>query len=203
MAQPGIREALYLGGVDFDRGPASVVPSWLKAQTRDRARDGTLYVDSLQPEDGYPVLMAKLDLSLSWESMCADDILRVNRMIAKGGPFDVCVWQYISEAFYVASGVTLAGSLLRRNALTAHPDPPTNAATNYPVIATRGSGASFTATLGTPSSAGVTPWTSAVTSAGETVTIDYVPVFRMYVAEGQESFTQPHRQGQTLRLEEM
>lgn len=203
MAQPGIREAIYLGGVDFDRGPASVVPEWLKAQTRDRARDGTLYVDSLQPEAGYPVLMSKLGLSLSWDSMCADDILRVNRMIAKGGPLDACYWKYHTEAFYVASGATLAGYLLRRNALTTVSPLPTGAATNYPIVATRGSGAPFAVTLGTPTSAGVTPWTSAVTSAGETVTIDYVPVFRMYVAEGQESFAQPHRQGQTLRLEEM
>jgi len=203
MAQPGIREALYLGGVDFDRGPSSVVPAWLKAQTRDRARDGTLYVDSLQAEPGYPVLMAKLDLSLAWDSMCADDILRVNRMIAKGGPFDVCIWQYYTEAFYVASGSTLAGYLLRRNALTTVSPLPTGAAGNYPVVATRGSGASFAITLGTPTDEGVTPWSSIVSSIGETVTIDYVPVFRMYVAEGQESFSQPHRQGQTLRLEEM
>lgn len=203
MAQPGIREAIYLGGVDFDRGPASVVPEWLKAQTRDRARDGTLYVDSLQPEAGYPVLMSKLGLSLSWDSMCADDILRVNRMIAKGGPFDVCYWKYHTEAFYVASGATLAGYLLRRDALTTISPLPTGAATNYPIVATRGSGAPFAVTLGTPTAAGVTPWLSVVSSAGETVTIDYVPVFRMYVAEGQESFPQPHRQGQTLRLEEM
>lgn len=203
MARPGIVESVYLGGVAFDRGPSSVVPTWLKAQTRDRARDGTLYVDSLQPAGGYPVLMAKLDLALSWDSMCADDILRVNRMIAKGGPFDVCFWKYLTEAFYVASGSTLEGYLLRRDALTTISPLPTGAASNYPVIATRGSGATFTATLGTPSSAGVTPWTSAVSSSGETVTIDYVPVYRMYVAEGQESFSLPHRQGQTLRLEEM
>ncbi len=38
MAQPGIREALYLGGVTLTRGPSSVVPTWLKAQTRDRIK---------------------------------------------------------------------------------------------------------------------------------------------------------------------
>lgn len=203
MAQPGIREALYLGGVTLTRGPSSISPTWLKAQTRDRARDGSLYVDSLQPEAGHPVIMAKLDLSLAWDSLCAADIAALNALISYGGPIDVCIWQYLTEAFYVTAGDLLAGSLLRRNALTVISPLPTNAATNYPVAPVRGSGATFSATLGTPSAAGVTPWTSAVTSAGETCTIRYAPVFRMYVAEAQESFSEPHRQGQTLRLEEM
>ena len=205
MARPGIVEAVYLNGVSFDRGPSSVTPTWLVAQSRDRGRDGSLHVDSLQAETGYPVITTKLDLVLGWESMCADDILRVSRMIAQGGPFNVCFWRYLAEAFYLASGATLAGYLMRRNALTTVSPLPTGAASNYPVVGTRGDGTTaFTPTLGTPdATTGVTAWTNAATSSGETVTIDYVPVYRMYVAEGQESFSQPHRQGQTLRLEEM
>jgi hypothetical protein len=203
MARPGIVESVYLNGVAFDRGPSSVVPNWLTAQSRARGRDGALYIDSLQPEATYPVLTAKLDLSLSWDSMCADDILRVNRMIAQGGPFDICYWRYLTEAFAVAAGLTLAGTLARRNALTVVSPLPTGAAANYPVIGTRGDGTTaFTPTLGAVSNYR-TPWTNAAVSAGETVTVDYVPVFRMYVVAGQESFTQPHRQGQTLRFEEM
>mgnify|MGYP001769214396 CR=1 FL=1 len=184
MAQPGIREALYLGGVTLTRGPSSVQPTWLKAQTRDRARDGSLYVDSLQPVAGYPVIMAKLDLSRAWDSLCTADITALNSLISYGGPIDVCFWRYVTEAFYVASGTALGGSLLRRNALTTVTPLPPGAAANYPVLPVRGSGASFTATLGTPdATTGVTPWTSAVTSAGETATITYAPVYRMYVAE--------------------
>lgn len=205
MARPGIVEAVYLNGVAFDRGPSAVTPTWLKAQSRERGRDASLHVDSLQAETGYPVITTKLDLSLAWDAMCADDILRVNRMIAKGGPFDICIWRYLTEAFYVASGSTLAGSIQRRNALTTVTPLPTGAAANYPVVGTRGDGTTaFTPTLGTPhSTTGVTAWTNATVSTGETVTIDYVPVYYMYVAEGQESFSQPHRQGQTLRLEEV
>lgn len=204
MANPGIREKVYLGGIALVAGPADVTPTWLKAQTRDRARDGSLYVDSLQPAAGYPVIMAKLDLTLGWESLCAADIAALNALISYGGPIDVCFWRPITEAFYVAAGTLLSGSLLRRNALTTIAPLPTGATTNYPVTPVRGSGASFSATLGTPdATTGVTPWTSAVTSSGETATITYAPVFRMYVAESQESFSQPHRQGQTLRLEEM
>lgn len=204
MARPGIVEAVYLNGVAFDRGPSSVEPQMTTAQSRARARDGALHIDSLQPETGYPVITAKLDLSLAWESMCADDILRVNRMIAKGGPFDVCFWQYITEAFYLAAGATLSGTLARRNALTVVSPLPPFAAANYPVIGTRGDGSTaFTPTLGTPDANGRTTWTNAATSTGETVTVDYVPVYRMYVVAGQPSFSMPHRQGQTLRLEEM
>ena len=205
MAHPGIREAVYLDGITFTRGPSGVTPTWLKAQTRDRARDGSLYVDSLQPAAGYPVVMAKLSLALSWDAMCAADILAANRMIAIGGPFDVCIWRYVSEAFYCASGAAVAGYMLRRDALTTITPLPSGAAANYPIIGLRGDGVTtFTPVLGTPdATTGVTPFSSVATSTGETVTVDYVPVYRMYVAEGQESFDSPHRQGQTLRLEEM
>lgn len=205
MAQPGVREKVYLGGIALVAGPSGVTPTWLKAQTRDRARDGSLYVDSLQAVAGYPVIMAKLNLALSWTSMCSADIARINALISYGGPIDVCIWQYLTEAFYVAPGDLLAGSLLRRDALTtiAAPNLPVNAATNYPVSPVRGSGATFTATLGAPSAAGVTPWTSAVTSSGETCTIAYAPVYRMYVAESQESFPEESKHAQTLVLEEM
>lgn len=203
MAQPGVREKVYLGGIALVAGPSGVTPTWLKAQTRDRARDGSLYVDSLQPEAGYPVIMAKLNLSLTWASMCAADIAAVNRLISYGGPIDVCIWQYVTEAFYVAAGELLSGSLLRRDALTVISPLPTGATTNYPVAPVRGSGATFSATLGTPATSGVTPWTSAVTSAGETCSIRYAPVFRMYVAESQESFPEEAKQAQALVLEEM
>jgi hypothetical protein len=203
MAQPGIREAVYLGGAALVAGPSIVTPTWLKAQTRDRARDGSLYVDSLQPETGYPVIMAKLDLQLGWDTLCAADIATINGLISWGGPLDVCIWKYVTEAFYVAAGTAFGGSLLRRDALTTISPLPAGAASNYPVTAKDGSGAALTIALGTPSSTGVTPWTCAAVSTGETATVMYVPVFRMYVAESQESFQQPHRQGQTLRLEEM
>ncbi len=204
MAQPGIREAVYLDGAALVAGPSSVSPTWLKAQTRDRARDGSLYVDSLQPEAGYPVIMAKLELSLGWETLCAADIATLNEIIARGGPLDVCIWRPVTEAFYVASGSAFSGSLLRRNALTTITPLPTGAAANYPVTAKDGNGAALTVVLGTPDvTTGVTPWTCATASTGETATISYAPVYRMYVAESQEAFSQPHRQGQTLRLEEM
>lgn len=203
MAQPGIREKVYLDGVALVAGPSVVTPTWLKAQTRDRARDGSLYVDSLQPDAGYPVIMSKLDLTLGWETMCAADIAAVNRLISYGGPVDVCIWQYVTEAFYVDSGVAFSGYLLRRNALDTIAPLPAGATSNYPLVALDGSGAALTISLGTPTAAGVTPWTCASISTGETATIAYAPVFRMYVAESQEAFSQPHRQGQTLRLEEM
>lgn len=203
MAEPGIRYAIYLGGLPITRGPSSVTPTWLKAQTRDRARDGSLYVDSLQSSDAAPLIMAKLDLSLAWDTLCDADIAAINGLISYGGPVDVCIWQYVTESFYVPSGSSYAGSLSRRNALTTISPLPTGAAADYPVAATKG-GSTLSVTLGTPdSTTGVTPWTATGTSSGERVTIRYCPVYRMYTAESQESFAIPHRQGQTLRLEEM
>ncbi len=201
---PGIREDLYIGGVVWAKPPQEVVPTWLDAKESTRARTGKLYVDFLQPEAGWPVVTRKLSLTLSWPTMTPADIRAANGILARGTQaLDVCTWVEISEAFWFAAGLSFAGSLKRRNALSVVSPLPPLAATRHAVSAVRGDGSALSVTLGTADADGITPWTASGTSTGEYVTISYSPVYYMTPAEGQEAFPQAHEQSQTLRLEEL
>lgn len=203
----GLRLPLYLDRFAFARKPFVVSVQRNVAEDARRARDLTLYVDSLQPETGYPTTLNKLSLELAWRgTMTGADIRLVNDMIAIRGPFDVCLWEEVSEAFFLAAGVPLAGYLPRRNALTVVsplPGPPGYAAAQFAVTGARGDGTAFTPTLGTPDADGVTPWTVTGTSVGETVVVRCAPVYRMRIISGQPAFESPHKRTQTLGLEEM
>lgn len=200
---PGIREELYLGGMTFARNPL-VVPTWFEAKESARSRDGSLYMDFLQPETGWPVTTNKLSLALSWGTMVADDIRAANGILARGPQaIDVCTWVEISEAFWIPASDAFAGYLKRRNALTVISPLPSLAATRHAVSAVRGDGSSLAISLGTPAADGITPWSASGASVGEYVTISYTPVYRMAVADGQQAFPRAHEQSQTLTLEEM
>lgn len=198
---PGIREDLYVEGVAFVRTPLDVTPRWMTARDDKRSRLADLYRDSLQPDASWPVTLAKQELTLAWSSMVPEDIRAINGLLARDGIVSVCNWIEISEAFWFAAGSSLAGTLLRRNALTVISPLPPLAATRHAVSATRGDGSALTVTLGTPDAYGRTSWTASGTSVGEYVTINYTPVYRMVAADGQ--ITLPRgQQGQTLVLVE-
>lgn len=200
---PGIREELYCGGGTFARTPL-IVPTWYEAKESSTARDGSDFIDFLQPEIGWPVVTTKLSLALSWEAMVAEDIRMANGILARGTQaIDVCTWVEISEAFYFATGASFSGTLKRRNALTVVSPLPPLAATRHAVAAIRGNGSALTVTLGTPDAKGRTPWTAAGTSTGEYVTIAYTPVYVMAVSDGQQAFPRAQVQTQTLNLREL
>jgi hypothetical protein len=203
MPRPGQRTALYIsGGFTFYRKPRIDAPDFQKAQSEERSRTGKLYRDSLQPKAGWPVVLTKLALPLSWTLMAGSDIRAANDIIAIEGPFDVCYWKEISESFYVAAGDPLEGFLQRRSVLDVVSPLPPNAATLYPVTGRRGDGSAMTVTLGTPDADGVTPWSAPGTSTGEKVLVRYTPVFIMSVDEGQTTFPQPQAESQTLTFRE-
>lgn len=200
----GLRLGLYLGGLSFTRKPFVSNIQRNESEDSERSRDLTLYTDALQPEPGYPKLITKLSLTLAWgATMTGADIRKVNDMIAIRGPFDVCLWEEISEAFWIDAGEPFAGYLTRRNALTTISPLPTGAATEFAVTAARGDGSALSVTLGTPDAQGVTPWTASGTSLGENVVVRYAPVYRMRVVTDQPTFSYPHLRSETLGLEEM
>lgn len=203
--RPGQRTGLWIsGGFTFNRKPRINTPQYLPAEETTRARNGKLFWDSLQPEEGWPTPLTKLLLPLSWGLMTGADIRTANDIIAIRGPFDIVFWQEISEAFWIDSGESLAGYVTRRSALDVVPAPslPVNAATLYGISGRRGDGTSMTVTLGTPDEDGITPWTAPGTSAGEKVVVRITPAFRARVVEGQAAFPQPFVQAQTLTFEE-
>lgn len=200
---PGIREELYCGGGTFARTPV-VVPTWYEAKESSTGRDGSDYIDFLQPETGWPVVTTKLALVFSWSAMVAEDIRMANGILARGTQaIDVCTWLEISEAFYFAAGASFSGYLKRRNALTVVSPLPPLASTRHAVAAVRGDGSALTVTLGAPSAKGITPWTAVGTSVGEYVTIAYTPVYRMAVGDGQQALPAAQVQAQTFNLREL
>ena len=200
----GLRLGLYLGGFSFTRKPFVQNVQRNESEDSERARDLTLYTDALQPAPGYPKLITKLSLTLAWgKTMTGLDIRKVNDMIALRGPFDVCLWEEISEAYWIDAGEPLGGYLTRRNALAVISPLPTGAATEFAVTAARGDGSALTVSLGTPDANGVTPWTASGTSVGEHVLVRIPPVYRMRVVTNQPTFSSPHLRSETLGLEEV
>ena len=207
MPRAGLRTPLYLDRFAFLQKPQVVSVQRNVAEDVKRSRDLTMRVDSLQSEAGYPTTATKLSLEVAWSGvMRGADIRTVNDMIAIRGPFDVCLWEEIVEAFALLAGAPLAGTLSRRNALTVVsplPGAPGKAAAEFAVTAARGDGTPFTPTLGTADAYGRVPWTAAGISAGETVVVRYAPVYRMRVITEQPAFENPHKRTQSLGLEEM
>lgn len=204
MPRPGQRNALYIsGGFTFYRKPRVGQPEFMRALESTRSRTGKRFTDSLQPAAGWPIVLTKLRLPLSWTLMAGSDIQAVNDIIAIREPFDVCYWKEISEAFYVAAGDPLSGYLTRRSALDVVFPLPPRAATLYPVTGRRGDGSAVTVTLGAPDADGVTPWSAPGTSVGEYVIIRITPVFRMGVDADQTTFPQPQSESQDLTFVEL
>jgi len=203
MPRPGLRTGLYLDRFTFTRKPSVSSLQRNESEDTERARDLTLYRDALQPAPGYPKIVTKLSLTLAWPTtMTGLDIRKVNDMIAIRGPFDVCPWEEISEAYWIDAGEPFAGYLTRRNALTVISPLPVGAATEFAVTAERGDGSALTVTLGTPDALGVTPWSASGTSTGENVVVRYPAVYRMWVVSDQPTFSNPHLRSETLGLEE-
>lgn len=207
MPRAGLRTPLYLDRFSFLQKPQVVSVQRNIAEDVRRARNLKLYVDSLQPDPSFPTTMSKLSLELAWRgTMRSADIRTVNDMIAIRGPFDVCLWEEITEAFWLPAGAPLAGTLTRRNALTVVaplPGAPGKVAAEFAVTGARGNGAAFTPVLGTPDPDGNTPWTATGTSTGEHCLVRYPALYRMRVISGQPAFENPHKRTQTFGLEEM
>lgn len=202
--RPGQRTKIYLGGAAVFYRQPRITPTWHEAREDSTARDGSDFIDFLQPEQGWPVVTTKLSLELAWGTMVGADIRTANGILARATEaIDVCTWTEISEAFYFAVGESFSGYLKRRNCLTTITTLPPLAATRYAVAAIRGDGSALTVTLGTPSAKGLTPWTAVGTSLGEYVTIAYTPVYRMACGNGQLSFPQAHVQTQAMSLREL
>jgi hypothetical protein len=195
----GLQESIYLGGVNLVRNPDSVQISFAIAETRQRARDGTLLVDRAAPYTGAGLRISKANLALGWTTMQGGDIDTVNDLIAYGGPIDICIWRPQSEAFASYS----SGTLARRSAIVVIGGAylPANYASLYAHAGADAGGHALTVSLGSIDTHYRTPWTATGGSTGIGL-LRYYPVYRMYVAEGQPSFSRPFQQGQTLNFEE-
>lgn len=197
---PGLTGPIYLGGYVISRGLASIDLKYEDAWTRQRARDGSLLVDRASPYTGCADLLRKVNITLGWPSLTIGEVRAINRLIARGGPHDVVLWNEEVEAF---TGTGTSGTLARRVALSVLSGDylPAGASTRYATTGTQEEDESSVAiTLGSVDANYRTPWTGNGTTG--CVTVSYAAVYRCYFAEGQPTFALPHQQGQNLRLEE-
>jgi hypothetical protein len=199
---PGIQELVYLAGTTISRGPTSITERRDYAKTEQRLRDGTLASHYLYPDDADPDLLTKGAWTLTWQSLCAADIVALSRLAGRAGAFDFCPWTPWVEEWTFAASDSYAGTLRRRAALSYVSPLPVNAATKYATAATL-NGTTEAITLGTVANYR-TPWTATGTaSAADVISILYYPIFRVKLTNEEPSYAQPHIQGWTISLEEV
>ena len=197
MTNPGLLENFYLSGVNLVRNPDTFSMTFPLAETRQRARDMTLLVHRGAPYTGCQLRPSKAAFTFGWTTMAGADIDTVNDVISFGGPLDLAIWRPITEAFSSYAGGTLA----RQSALAVVSPLPPSASTLYALVGKQGS-TTLSVSLGSADSFYRTPWTATGGSGTAIPFIRYYPAFRVYVAEGQPTFSKPFSQGQTLNLEE-
>lgn len=202
---PGLRQKFYLGGYEFAANPDSFIPTATRAETRQRARDGSLMVHRPRRAAGEPNLLSKFVFTLSWSVLKSADAVKLNSLIAGTGTYNFCPWMLWTERFTFLNGESVAGSLLRGDARTEIGSllPPGTPATDYAATATLG-GTAKTLSLAAMAN-GRTAFTlvpPATSSGSQVLEIVYAPYFTVYVAEGQRSFSLPSISSGTLTLEE-
>jgi len=214
--KPGIRYPIYFGGYTISRAPSVVAPDAPQvAEDARRYRDGELAITRLRPYAGAPDSVTKRAWSVTWENVCGVDLGHINAMIAVRGILDFCPWTDEVEAFWIPEGDTFGGHLQRRSALAVVPSaqyPTPTASTDfaphlYVWDATTSAWVEDTAlALDTPTAAYRTPWDTTdnrvAGTGGEQAVIVYTPVYRARIAAQQPSYTAPHSEAVTVRVEE-
>lgn len=194
---PGLREDIYLGGVNLSTAPDSVSIAFDVGETRQRAADGTLLAHAAKPFVGACMRPSKAKIALTFVSLTGADIDALNRVVARGGPFDFCAWTWHTESF-----PTAGGTLARRNAPDEVPSGylPTDAATRYALVGTDDNGSASVVNLSAVDPHDRTPFSATGTAP---IDVRYVPLFSVRVGESQPVFSESSQQGATLELEEV
>lgn len=203
---PGIRQRLYLAGLNIMRGPESVQEVSQRAETAERMADTFTVIDRPYLFAGAPDVVTKYRWALAFPRIGSTDYRAFARAEAMPGFFDFCLWKPISEVFS-GDGVATDFKILRRNALTQVPGGslPVGASTTYAVQAYVDGTLVTTPSFGTPDARGVTQITFAVapTAGDSNVEIFYVPLFSVRIADPHRDFPVAHRETRGLSLEEI
>lgn len=203
---PGLRQRLYIGGVNLLIMPEQIQEEDPRAETAERTADAFTVIDRPYVLDGAPDVVSKFSWSLSWPRVKATDSRTFLRMKALPGFFDFCLWKPLCEIFSGDAARTTF-YLLRRNALTEVPSDalPAGASTTYAVQAYINGALVSTPTFGTPDSRGVTPITfgSAPAAGSSNVEIYYVPLFYARVDSPRREFPLTHRETRSMTLVEI
>ncbi len=202
---PGIRQRIYLAGLNLSVLPSGIGEKPQRAETAERGADTFLFVDRPFIKAGAPDVVSKYRWSLKFPRVGSADYQAFARAEASPSFLDFCLWKPLSEIFS-GDGTRTVFYLLRRNAPTVVPSParPANVAdyTRKAYVA----GSLVTApTLGTPDSRGMTPVTFASPPAAGVgnVEVFYTPLFYVRIVDPARDFPVGHREERELALEEI
>lgn len=208
---PGVRYAIYFGGVQMSTPPSAVDPSPPEvAEASRRFRDGDRHVTRLRPYAGAPDAITKRSWSLRWDSLQGAELGHIKACLAMRARLDFCPWVYDSEAFWIPDGSTFGGYLQRRDALAvfpAGPGPSPDPATEFkPLLYVLTAGAwveDTTLDLGTATDAHRTPWACdparVAGTGGEQAVVFYVPVYDFFLEAEQPTLSPYSGEGVTIR----
>ncbi len=106
VVQPGLRDAVQIVGYAFTvppNGGVQAVPQFLESV--EYFIDGTAHVSRpLQWTDqtlgiASPDVARKWQLKIPWETLGTRDYIKLQELLSKPGPIDVCLWRPIVETF--------------------------------------------------------------------------------------------------------
>lgn len=205
-ALPGLRERIYLNGVNLALHPSAVKPMRSYAETHERLADSTLSTERPTPYTSCEVRTRKFGYAISWESIAAADVNALEDFDAYPGPIDLCVWRPITERFIAAAAQTTfaLGRRIALNTISAGLLP-VNAATRYETdVTVNGTLKTYTTdyTWGTVTALGRTPLVFASgLSANDVVLVRYVPLFYAQHIGTDPGFSE-HREPRTITFDE-
>lgn len=202
---PGLRQRLYLAGLNVSVIPSEIGEKPQRAETAERGADTFTFVDRPFIKAGAPDVVSKYRWSLKWPRVPGTDYQAFARAEASPAWLDFCLWKPLSE-FFSGDGSRTIFYLLRRNAPTVVPSParPVNVA-DYALTAYVGGVAVAAPTVGTPDARGMTPVTFASAPAAGlgNVEVFYTPLFYARVVDPTRDFPVAHRETRELSLEEI
>jgi hypothetical protein len=202
---PGVRQRLYLAGLNLEVLPSEIAERPQRAETAERGADTFTFVDRPFIKAGAPDVVSKYRWALKWPRVKGTDYQAFSRAEAAPGFLDFCLWKPVSEVFSGDASRTVF-YLLRRNAPTVVPSGarPTNV-TDYALKAWVAGSPVTAPTVGTADARGMTPVTfgSAPAAGVGNVEVFYTPLFYARIVDPSRGFPTAHREERELALEEI
>jgi len=170
---PGIREGIYLAGLNFANQPAKIEPREDRAEDNERLSDGSNQIDRALWGTALSAIPIVRGWKLTWDAIQATDNLLIKKLRAAPGSVPFSFWDYVTEVF-VSDGTTTAYYLAGAEASVVVPSAQcpggstAAAVAKYPTLVEHGASLAALSTMST----GFTMGVAADTRGRQTITLD-------------------------------
>ena len=211
---PGIRERVYIAGLNFAYNPKTIVPREDRAEDHERLSDGSNQVDRAIWYAGGAAIPIVRGWKLEWEAIQPADNGLVKLLRSAPGSIVFSYWDYVTETF-VSDGTTAVYYLAGCEATVVVPtaDCPGGstaaAVAKYPTVVQAGATLGALATITTGFTMGVAADTrgrqtftlAAPATAGHLRTVTYAAAWRCHVVIPASSYPGQFRESVSMELE--